>query len=123
MQNSVIHIMKVPADGDLLDTRMSFRGFIGFLKERRQVEKTQKVKYLDFLIHQFEERLQGRDELAAEDLIQYGDLLEYMYAAVSSPLSDEREILWALSIPMIPEIVYGTDSFYGLLIDPLTGEV
>jgi len=102
---------------------MSFRGFIAFVKQRRSVEKTQTVKYLDFLIHYFEERLQGKEELTEEELPQYEDLFEYMYSAVCAPLADERESLWALSVPMVPVVLFGTDAFYRLLMNPETGEI
>ena len=122
MQNSIIRIVKLPIS-EMLDSRLSFSGFVHFLKERRLKEKTKKVKYLDFMIHYFEERLQGKDELMEEELQQYGDLLEYMYSAVSAPLGDEGENLWALSVPMVPAVVYGTDAFYRLFFDPETQEV
>ena len=109
--------------GEELDTGLSFNGFIRFVKERKLAEKTKKVKYLDYLIHYFEERLEGKEEVAEEELSGYGDLLEYMYSAVSTPLADEGENLWALSVPMVPAIVFGTDALYRLFIDPETQEV
>src|ERR1700722_16839940 len=123
MKNSIVHLIKNLEGGDLIDTRFSFRGFIRFLKERRQHEKTQRVRYLDFLIHHFEERLQGKDLLEPEEMQNYGDLMELMYTSIFPAIADERDNLWALSIPMQPSIVYGTNAFYDLLLDPVTGEV
>jgi hypothetical protein len=123
MQNAIIRIIEIPSGMKAPDARTSFRGFIEFVKQRRQVEKTQIVKYLDFLIHYFEERLQGKDELTEEELPQYRDLFEYMYSAICPPLSDEGENLWALSVPVMPVIVFGTDAFYRLMIDPVTREI
>ena|ERR1700743_2878219 len=123
MQNSIIRILDAPPGIEAPDTRMSFRGFIEFAKQRRLVEKTHTAKYLDFLIHYFEDRLQGRDELTEQDLPQYTDLFEYMYSAVCPPLSDEGENLWALSWPVMPVIVFGTDAFYRSMIDPVTRQI
>jgi hypothetical protein len=123
MKNSIVHIIKDPEGGDLIDTHFSFQGFIRFLKERRQHEKTQRVRYFDFLIHHFEERLQGKDLLEPEEMQNYGDLMELMYTSIFPAIADERDNLWALSIPMQPAIVYGTNAFYDLLLDPVTGEV
>ena len=123
MKNSIVHIIKDPEGGDLIDTHFSFQGFIRFLKERRKHEKTQRVRYFDFLIHHFEERLQGKDLLEPEEMQNYGDLMELMYTSIFPAIADERDNLWALSIPMQPAIVYGTNAFYDLLLDPVTGEV
>jgi hypothetical protein len=123
MKNSIVYLIKDPEGGKQLDTRFSFRGFIRFLKERRQHEKTQRVRYFDFLIHHFEERLQGKDLLEPEEMKNYGDLMELMYSSIFPAIADERDNLWALSIPMQPAIVYGTNAFYDLLLDPVTGEV
>ena len=123
MKNSIVHLIKDLEGGSQLDTRLSFRAFIRFLKERRQHEKTQKVRYFDFLIHHFEERLQGKDLLEPEEMQNYGDLMELMYSSIFPAIADERDNLWALSIPMRPSIVYGTNAFYDLLLDPVTGEV
>ena len=123
MKNSIVHIIKDPEGGDLIDTHLSFQGFIRFLKERRQYEKTQRVRYFDFLIHHFEEQLQGKDLLEPEEMQQYGDLMELTYTSIFPAIADERDNLWALSIPMQPAVVYGTNAFYDLLLDPVTGEV
>jgi hypothetical protein len=123
MKNAIVHIIKDPEGGSQLDTRLSFRPFIDFLKERRQHEKTQKVRYFDFLIHHFEERLQGKDLLEPEEMQNYADLMELVYSCIFPAIADERDNAWALSIPMRPSIVYGTDTFYALLLDSITGEV
>ena len=123
MKNSIVHLIKDPEGGKQLDSRLSFRPFIGFLKERRQHEKTQRARYFDFLIHHFEERLQGKDLLEPEEMQNYGDLMELMYTSIFPAIADERDNLWALSIPMRPSIVYGTNAFYDLLLDPVSGEV
>ena len=123
MQNSIIRIIEFPPGMETPEIRMSFEGFIGFVKQRKAMEQKQTVKFLDFLVHYFEERLQGKDELTEEELPQYRDLLEYMYSAICAPLSDEGETLWALSPPVTPVIVFGTDAFYRLMMDPVTGEI
>ncbi|HEV2481602.1 MAG TPA: GAF domain-containing protein [Puia sp.] len=105
-----------------LDVGLSFRGFVNFLKERRLVEKTMRVKFLDMVIHYFEQRLQGGYCIPLEEIGQYGELLELMFMAIFPPLADERETAWALSVPVTPVIFYGTDPFYDKLRDPVTHE-
>ena len=64
MQNFVLNIAQKLEGGELLDSRLSFRRFIEFLKDRKMHEKTMKLKYLEFVISHFENRLAGKDTIA-----------------------------------------------------------
>ncbi|HWB92888.1 MAG TPA: hypothetical protein VG605_13585 [Puia sp.] len=123
MQNAVLHIMKELEGAGQLEAVLSFRGFIHFLKQRSVEEKTMRAKFLDFVIHHFEERLQGRDIIPEEEIGQYADLMELMFTCVFPALTDERESAWALGVPVTPTVVYGTDLFYDKLRDPVTHEM
>jgi hypothetical protein len=123
MQNSVLHIVKELEGAEQLDVGLSFKGFIDFLKERRLVEKTMRVKFLDMVIHYFEQRLQGKYQVSLEEIGQYGELLELMFMAIFPPLADEGDTAWALSVPVTPVVFYGTDPFYDKLRDPVTHEL
>ena len=122
MQNSVLNIAEKIEGGDLLDSHLSFRRFIQFLKDRKSHEKTMKLKYLEFVVSHFEHRLGDKVTISAEEVGQYEDLLELIYSSLFPAIEDERDNLWALSIPLRPVIFYGTEPFYNLLRDPLTGE-
>jgi len=122
MQNFVLNIAEKLEGGELLDSHLSFRRFIAFLKDRKMHEKTMKLKYLEFVISHFEHRLAGKDIVKAEEMAEYEDLMELIYSALFPAIEDERDNLWALSVPMRPVIFYGTDPFYNLLRDPQTGE-
>jgi hypothetical protein len=123
MQNSIIHIVKELEGAGAVDSRLSFDGFVHFLKKRRQEDRTMRVKFLDFVIHYFEERLQGKHDFQEEEMAQYSDLLELVYTVCFPPVADERETAWALGVPVKPIIVYGTDFFYDQLRDPQTWKV
>jgi len=123
MQKTVVHVIKEVEGGEQVESCLSFRGFVNFLKERRLEEKTMRVKYLDFVIHHFEQRLQGKDLIEIEEMDQYGDLLELMYASIFPAVADEKDNMWALSVPVKPTFFYGTDTFYNLLRDPASKEV
>ena len=122
MQNFVLNIAEKLEGGDLIDSRLSFRRFIDFLKDRKMHEKTMKLKFLEFVISHFETRLKGKDSITPEEMKGYEDLLELIYATLFPAIEDERNQMWALSVPMRPVIFYGTDIFYNLLRDPVTGE-
>jgi hypothetical protein len=123
MQNTVVHIIKEVEGGEQVESCLSFRGFINYLKERRLHEKTMRVKYLDFVIHHFEQRLEGKDIIDIHEMNQYTDLLELIYASVFPALAGENENVWALGVPVTPTIFYGTEPFYDLLRDPASHEV
>ncbi|MBS1605443.1 MAG: GAF domain-containing protein [Bacteroidetes bacterium] len=123
MLNTVVHIIKGIEGAELLDSRLSFRGFVNFLKERRREEGTMRVRFLDYVIQHFEQRLQGKDLIEIEELGQYGDLLELIYTCISPAISDESELVWALAVPVRPTVIYGTEPFYDLLRDPHTKEI
>ncbi len=120
MQSSVVHIVKELEGAQDLDARISFRGFVNFLKERRVAEKTMRVKYLDYVISIFEQRLGGKVIIELEEIGQYGELLELMYSCIFPAVADERQFAWALGVPVTPIIFYGTDPFYDKLRDPVT---
>src|SRR5580698_3795087 len=120
MQNAVVHSVKEVEDAHDLDARISFSAFVHFLQERRREEKTMRVKYLDYVISMFEQRLEGKDIIELEEIGQYGDLLELMYSCIFPAVADERQFAWALGVPVTPIIFYGTDPFYDKLRDPVT---
>ena len=123
MQNVILNIAKELEGSDLIDSHVSFRGFIDFLKARLPDEKTMKAKYLDFVIHHFEHRLEGKERIEEAQLAEYQDLLELIYSTIFPVIEDERNNLWALAVPFKPVIFYGTESFYDLLRDPETNDM
>ena len=123
MQNVILNIAKELEGSDLIDSRVSFRGFINFLKERLPNEKTMKAKYLDFVIHHFEHRLGEKNTIEPERVGEYQDLLELIYSTIFPVIENEHNNLWALSIPVKPIMFYGTESFYDLLRDPATDDI
>jgi len=123
MQNTLFNIAEELDGAELIDAHLTFRPFIRFLKERLLQEKTMKVNFLEYVINVFEQRLQGKECLLPEEMAQYEDLLELMYAALFPAAEDEARNLWALSLPMKPNIFYGTDAFYELLRNKETGKI
>ena len=123
MQSTILNIAEELEGAGLVDSHLSFGPFVEFLKDRKFHEKTMKVKFLEFVIGHFERRLQDKDQLSVEETGEYEDLLQLIYATIFPAIEDERQSLWALSVPLKPVIFYGTESFYGLLKDPVTGTV
>jgi hypothetical protein len=123
MQHAILDIAKELEGSELIDSYLSFRGFIHFLKERITHEKTMKVKYLDFVVHHFEHRLAGKDIIGLDQVGEYEDLLQLIYSTIFPAIEDERNNLWALAVPVKPTIFYGTEPFYDLMRDPRTRDL
>jgi hypothetical protein len=123
MQHSILNIAEQLEGVHLLDSHLSFKGFIDFLKDRRSHEKTMKVKYLEFLINHFEHRLRGNYRIEVEQAAQYEDLLELIYSTIFPAIEDESRNLWALSVPLKPIMFYGTDPFYEMMWDRHSGHL
>ncbi|HMH21899.1 MAG TPA: GAF domain-containing protein [Puia sp.] len=122
MQKDLINIAEELEGFDVIDSHLSFKGFLNFLRDLRSHEKTMKVRFLESVISSFEHRLPPKNELGLEEMEQYEDLLQWVYALLFPPINDERQNLWALSMPMKPVIFYGTNAFYHLLKNEKTGE-
>src|ERR1700761_402559 len=123
MQNFVVHIVKNPEHAEQVESQLSFRPFIRYLRERREQEKTMKVKYLDFLIAHFEHRLGDVDIIEPDAMQHYDDLLELVYGCVAPVIDDENRSNWALGVPVKPIIFYGTNRFYAKLRDAVSNEI
>jgi hypothetical protein len=123
MQKEFINIADKLEGAEEVDAAFSFDGFVRYLKDQRLREQTMRVKFLDFVIHYFEQRLAGRHLIEVEEIGQYGDLLELVYTSVFPPVDNEGPNVWAMGIPVTPAIVYGTDAYYNLLRDPVTKEM
>jgi len=125
MQNILFNIAEELEGAEIIDSHLSFRPFVQYLKQRKIHEKTMKVKFLEYVINTFEQRLpeKEKDGIEAGEMGKYEDLLQLMYAALFPAIEDETKNLWSLSTPMKPCIFYGTDAFYGLLRDKETGKM
>ena len=123
MQNTLLNIAESLEGADMVDSRLSFTAFIDFLKNRKLHEKTLRMKFLDFVIGHFEQRLAGKEPLTLETIGAHEDLLQLIYATLFPAIEDEQESLWALSMPMKPVIFYGTEPFYSSLQDMKTKKI
>lgn len=121
MQNALLNIAERLEGAELVDSGLSFGPFLAFLKERKKQEKTMKAKFLEFVIGHFESRLSAKTPVTIEETGEYEDLLQLIYSTIFPVIADERENLWALSIPLKPYIFYGTELFYELMQDKKTG--
>jgi hypothetical protein len=98
-----------------VDSRISFKPFIDFIKQKTEEEKTIKGSFYNHVSRQFEENNLYDQTISVEKAQEREDLLELIYSCLSSIFSNESNFAWGLTLPCRPEIFYGTDFLYKLL--------
>lgn len=98
-----------------VDAAISFTPFMDHLEKRAAEEGTVKATLYKATLDVFRKHDVYDREIALEDIHQYDELLEHMYMCLSSPMAAEHELAWALSFPLQPVLLYGTDLFYELM--------
>lgn len=114
MQQLLIDFTGNMPDGLQIDSALSFKPFMSFLRKRIKEEKTVKADFFKTVLEKFE-AANLPDELSIEQFYANAHLLEYFYATVSPMSAAEEETLWALWVPVQPIIIYGTEAFYTVL--------
>ena len=94
---------------------LSFRNFHEYLSLQTETETTVNKYLFKFILDQFKNHPTWLEEIPAAATAQHTFLYELIYASVVPAMSDEKDNLWGLSLPLAPSVFYGTDSFYNLL--------
>jgi len=102
---------------DKLDTGLSFKPFIDFLRKRIKNDLSLKDKLTGFLLEKLEKYPELEGDVPIEDIEKYKDVLELIFVSMSNVTEDETRLPWAIGMPMRPLFVYGTSAFYDIMID------
>jgi len=100
-----------------LDTALSLRPFINFLKKSLKNDGSLKDKLTAFLLEKLAEFPELEGDVPLENLDKYRDVLELIFVSMSNVTEDETRLPWALGLPMRPLFVYGTTAFNTIMID------
>lgn len=98
-----------------LDIKLSFKPFISYLQKRIDSENTIKKDIFRYVLGKFNANEALTENLTLDSLGTFEDELSLAYSMLVPAIADEKEYLWALSIPVKPTIFYGTDGIYHLL--------
>lgn len=124
MQATLIDInQSFPTIFHTLDIKLTFKNFILHLQNRILGETTIKKKIFEFVLQKFLESERLSEHLEASEMENYVQELNLLYTMLMPAISDEKEILWGLSVPVSPIVFYGTPAFYNLLLDNCTGQI
>ena len=115
MKQTVFQILPKPASGEVVDTHVSFNMFVTYLEERFRNEKTLRKRFYEFVLGHFHKHPEVLQPISLGDLPAYTGLTDLLYACLFPPLSDEQQVLWALSAPNSDTIFASTPAFYELM--------
>ncbi|RZK81952.1 MAG: GAF domain-containing protein [Pedobacter sp.] len=99
------------------DIKLSLNPFIKFIEKKAESERTSKINFYKYIIHEFSKYPELEHPIAADEAHKYSELFELIYTALSPIINDESHQYWAIGTPLSGCFHYGTDSFYNILMD------
>jgi len=115
MNTSVIQINKSECISCQVESTLSFRPLIAYLKGRLKTEQTLKAEFYRFLLEKIEREEALRNDIQVEDLVKYKDTLELIFTILTPLMANEKDLLWALSTPVPDKIFFSTDAFSDII--------
>jgi hypothetical protein len=100
---------------NIVDTRLSFKPFIAWLKNRLKTEKTPKAKLYQMVLDEFYKDPICDSCIKIEEIHLHAHLLELIYVVLTPFTADEKEYLWAMAAPVSKNVFYGTDAYVKLI--------
>lgn len=117
MNTNVIKIHKNECIGCQVESSLSFRPLVEYLKDRLKTEKSVKSEFYRFLLEKIEKDKVLLTSISAEELSKYKDTLELIFTILTPLMGDEDDLFWALSTPIPDQIFFGTNAFYKFFKD------
>jgi len=115
MNTSIIQINRNECISCQVESTLSFRPLITYLKGRLKTEQTLKAEFYRFLLEKIEREEALKNDIDVDDLVQYKDTLELIYTILTPLMANEKDLLWALSTPVPDKIFFSTDAFFDVL--------
>lgn len=115
MNTNVIQINKNECISCMVESTLSFRPLINYLKDRLKTELTLKAEFYRFLLEKIEREEALKNEIDVDDLVKHKDTLELIYTILTPLMANEKDLMWALSTPVPDKIFFSTDAFFEIL--------
>ncbi|WP_316829819.1 GAF domain-containing protein [Pedobacter aquatilis] len=117
MNTNVIQIHKNECIHCQVESNLSFRPLVNYLKNRLKTEKTVKSEFYRFLLEKIEKEDALLGNITAQELAKYKETLELIFTILTPLMANENELFWALSTPVPDEIFFSTNAFYQFFKD------
>ncbi len=111
MKQNIYHILSEAT----ASASVSFKKFAGYLAYKTETETSFRKMFYGVALKYFEEHPELKESVPVNRLKDYPEIMHILHGSLFSPLSDEQEVLWALSAPGTQTIFYSTDAFYKLM--------
>lgn len=104
-------------DPDLITATLSFRSLIKYLEKGIENAPRQTKFFLEYVLEKLKanKNIIGKTELSA--INEFEEELSLIYDLFAPPVSDEKKRIWALGLPLKPQVFFGTTAFYNLFED------
>jgi len=117
MNTNVIQIHKNECIHCQVESNLSFRPLVNYLKNRLKTEKTVKSEFYRFLLEKIEKESALLGNITAQELSKHKETLELIFTILTPLMANENELFWALSTPVPDEIFFSTNAFYQFFKD------
>lgn len=112
MNTSVVKIDDNGCIACQVESTLSFRPLISYLKGRLKTEQTLKAEFYRFLLEKIEREEALKNDIQVNELVKYKDTLELIFTILTPLMANEKDLYWALSTPVPDQIFFSTDAFH-----------
>lgn len=112
MNTSVIKINEGECIACQVESTLSFRPLIAYLKGRLKTEQTLKAEFYRFLLEKIEREEALKSDINVDELVKYKDTLELIFTILTPLMANEKDLYWAMSTPVPDSIFFSTDAFF-----------
>jgi len=100
----------------VMESVLSFKPFVAYLKNMLRDEPTVKSAFYRFVVDKFEREINDHSTtVPAIDSARYKELMELVYMILTPLATNEKNYFWALSTPVPDKIFFSTDGLYQFL--------
>ncbi len=112
MIQKIFPLLSRPGESENHSRGLSFNRFVAYLEDKVKTEHSLRQKFYEFVLQHFHHYAGEATPFNLHQLQQYTGLLDLLYVCLFPPLSNEEDVLWALSTPDMDTVFYGTPAFY-----------
>ncbi len=121
MQTGLLNIFESETKHHGPESVLSFDGLLAHLEELCHLQASRRGLF-SYTLNRFKKALAKYGCVTPENVAQFSQELYFLYNLFVPLFSDERTMLWGLSLPVSGTVFYGTDAFYRFLKDELVTE-
>lgn len=117
MRTESLNLMRSMPEMGALRTSACLRPFVAFLEQKAAEEGNVRAPFFRHLLSRIRQMKDWDRDITDDNIAAFRELFEMVYFTLSAPVTEEKDFLWALSRPLTPHILFGTESFYELVSD------